>query len=163
MHAQPLAHRIDNPVMGHRVPLVGVELRPEIVQRLRWREDLADPIRPNPNRRPARTLGNAVAAPAGKIWAEDLVRLQLDLHLTRDPPTAGTTTPEAAVERIHARRELRLSSPMLKRRARLPHELAVDHLMEPLILRDREQLGSSGQPAGDEGHAAEDTPRAGKG
>ncbi len=89
MDGERLGQRVDDPVMGDLAAMIDPQLLDGIVPRMVRREDLADPIGPDPDRGLVGQLGEVLAAPAADVGAVDLIGAELDLGRRGEPPAAG--------------------------------------------------------------------------
>src|SRR5207244_382837 len=89
--------RVEHPVMGDAGAVEHAQLVNQVAPPVR-RQDLAHPVRPEPDGPPRRSLRHAFAAPADEVMAVELVRSVLDLDLGADPPSAGPAPARLADE-----------------------------------------------------------------
>jgi hypothetical protein len=142
MDRQCLVDRINDPVVGHFVGVVGALLDDEVAAAVR-REDLADPVGTEADRRLAGQDGQALAAPTRHVRPDDLGGRQGDLGPGREPPAARSTA--APVVRPNPAKDAALGAAMWSRCCLLLDEHAIEDLVVAALLGDGEQVGNGGR------------------
>lgn len=129
--------------MGDPVTVVEALLPNQIVALVR-REHLTDPVRDDLDRASAWGLWDTLSTPSDDVWTKRVLRIEIDVHLGREPPTAGPATPRAPIKGSQRAEQPALGAAMLGAGGPLFYDLAVDQLMAALVLRDRHQIVERG-------------------
>ncbi len=117
--------------MRHAGRVIEFELRDAIVGGIRWRNDLADPVRSLEQRPTSWQLGNAILAQAKQIGPNDVIS-ERDVDLRQKPPASGTAT--ASLEGVaKLDRHLDGRATVIHPRGHLDDQLIVNQLGMKLI------------------------------
>jgi hypothetical protein len=129
---------VEDPVVADFVAVVDALLADEIVSSVR-REDLADPVGSGRDGDLVRWSREVLASPTRDVGAEDLVVLEADLDLGGEPAAAREAASGSAVVGAEGAEEAALRQAVATGGGLLRLQDAVDDLVVPLVLGDREQ------------------------